>query len=148
MKALIQRVSRASVNINNKINGEIEQGLLIFLGIDQHDNEAIADKLLNKILGYRVFVDSHKKMNLNVQQINGELLVISQFTLSADTHKGLRPSFSSAAPPEQAQPLYDHCISRLQSLHTNKVAYGIFGADMQVSLTNDGPVTFLLEVSL
>lgn len=144
MKALIQRVSEAAVSIDEKINGEIEKGLLVFLGIDKTDTYKEADKLLAKVLAYRVFPDAKGKMNLSVQAAEGGVLLISQFTLSADTKKGSRPSFSSAAMPEQAEQLYHYFLQGLHSAHS-PVAEGIFAADMQVSLVNDGPVTFLLE---
>lgn len=145
MKALLQRVSQAEVRIQDKIVGNIQQGMLIFLGIEQMDTFSDADKLLQKILCYRLFSDENNKMNLNVQQVHGGLLIVSQFTLVADTNKGLRPSFSVAATPEQGEALYDHFIERAKKLHA-PVATGKFGADMQVHLINNGPVTFLLSI--
>lgn len=124
--------------------GQIGRGLLIFLGIDRGDTEAIADLLLEKALDYRVFSDAAGKMNLSVRERGLAVLLVSQFTLSADTRKGLRPSFSAAAPPEEAKRLYSYCLERLESRHA-PVASGVFGADMKVMLINDGPVTFLLE---
>lgn len=144
MLALIQRVTSAKVEIADKVAGEINQGLLVFLGIEKEDSREQAEKLLNKILAYRVFSDSEDKMNLSVREINGGLLIVSQFTLAADTERGLRPSFSSAKPPRQAQVLYELFCEQAASLHDN-VATGEFAADMRVSLTNDGPVTFLLK---
>lgn len=144
MKVLIQRVSRASVAIEGDVVGEIGQGLLVLLGIDQGDTEEIARKLLEKTLDYRVFSDKTGKMNLSVKAIGGGVLLVSQFTLSADTQKGLRPSFSAAAPPQEAERLYQYCLDQLKKNHP-LTASGIFGADMQVALINDGPVTFLLE---
>lgn len=144
MKALIQRVSRARVEVANECTGEIGPGILLLLGVEKSDDEAAADKLLNKVLGYRIFGDADGKMNLNLQQAGGGLLIVSQFTLVADTRKGLRPSFSSGAAPEQGERLYDYFVERARQLHP-EIATGRFGADMQVSLTNDGPVTFLLE---
>lgn len=146
MRALIQRVKQANVSVAGQPVGAIEQGLLVFLGVAAEDTEACADKLIHKLLHYRVFADANDKMNLNVQQAKGDLLIVSQFTLMADTHKGLRPSFSLAAPPAMAQALYEYFIQQAQ-LHypTATIASGIFAADMQVSLVNDGPVTFLLE---
>lgn len=144
MKALIQRVQSASVTIDGITHGQIGPGILVLLGVEKTDAEATANKLLNKILGYRIFPDTEGKMNLNLQQHNGGLLVVSQFTLVADTGKGLRPSFSSGAPPVLGERLYDHFVRQAHSLH-HDVASGQFGADMQVSLINDGPVTFLLE---
>lgn len=145
MLGLIQRVTSASVSVNHEIVGEIQQGVLLLLGIQKTDTEETANKLIDKILAYRIFADADNKMNCNVQQIDGGVLVVSQFTLAADTKKGLRPSFSSAAPPQQAQELYNYFVAQLRSKHA-KVATGIFAADMQVSLVNDGPVTFMLEM--
>lgn len=145
MKALIQRVSSASVDIANDRHAQIGSGILVLLGVEKSDNEACADKLLQKILHYRIFSDAEGKMNLNLQQHNGGLLVVSQFTLVADTSKGLRPGFSKGASPAQGEALYDYFVQQAQTLHSN-VASGRFGANMQVNLINDGPVTFLLEV--
>ena len=144
MLGLIQRVRRASVEVDGKDVGAIDQGILLLLGIEKTDTQASADKLLDKVLAYRIFADQDNKMNCNVQQIHGDVLVVSQFTLAADTRKGLRPSFSSAAPPAQAEQLYDYFVARLRERHP-QVATGIFAADMQVSLINDGPVTFMLQ---
>lgn len=147
MKALIQRVKHASVTVDGETIGAIGQGLLVLLGVGKNDNEAIADKLLHKLLHYRVFSDQNDKMNLNVQQIEGELLIVSQFTIMADTQKGLRPSFSTAAMPSDAERLYEYFLQAAQqNYQANKIAHGQFAADMQVSLLNDGPVTFMLEV--
>jgi D-tyrosyl-tRNA(Tyr) deacylase len=145
MKALIQRVNKACVRINDQTVGAIDQGLLVFLAVQHQDNQGLADRLLEKILNYRVFSDQLGKMNLNVQQIQGQLLIISQFTLAADTQKGLRPGFSSAAKPTSAKQLYDYFITQAE-LRYPHIAKGEFGADMKVELINDGPVTFLLEV--
>jgi len=145
MLGLIQRVSSASVSIDNQIHGCINQGVLLLLGIEKNDSYTQADQLLQKILNYRIFSDEQGKMNLSLQDITGDLLVVSQFTLAADTNKGLRPSFSSAAPPEQAENIYDHFLDQAKTLNQGSVANGQFGADMQVSLCNDGPVTFLLK---
>ena len=144
MKALIQRVSSASVDINEKCVGDIGKGLLILLGVEKNDDKAAADKLLKKIVGYRIFPDQEGKMNLNLQQIKGQLLVVSQFTLVADTKKGLRPGFSSGASPEHGEKLYNYFVEQAKE-PIAKVETGQFGADMQVNLTNDGPVTFWLE---
>jgi len=144
MKALIQRVTSASVDINGIAVGEIQQGILLLLGVEKEDTQQSADKLLKKILAYRIFSDNEGKMNLNLQQSQGGLLIVSQFTLVADTKKGLRPSFSSAAPPQQGEALYNYFVDQAKALHPT-VATGQFGADMQVNLTNDGPVTFWLE---
>lgn len=144
MKALIQRVKSASVEVNAETVGKINQGILLLLGVEKTDTEADANKLLKKILGYRVFADNEGKMNLNLQQINGGLLIVSQFTIVADTKKGLRPSFSSGASPEHGEKLYNYFVQQAKQQHT-EVETGIFAADMAVSLTNDGPVTFWLE---
>jgi D-tyrosyl-tRNA(Tyr) deacylase len=142
---LIQRVSSASASIDNTVVGTIDQGLLLLLGIEKTDLEAAADKLLQKILNYRVFADSEGKMNLSLRDIGGELLVVSQFTLAADTNKGLRPSFSAAASPEQAEELYDYFLTQAATALNTQIQSGRFGADMQVMLHNDGPVTFMLR---
>ncbi|SUC10890.1 D-tyrosyl-tRNA(Tyr) deacylase [Pasteurella canis] len=144
MIALIQRVSQAKVSVEEQVVGEIGQGLLILLGIEKEDNQAKADRLIEKVLNYRLFSDTEGKMNLNVQQIDGEVLIVSQFTLAADTQKGLRPSFSNGAPPMLANELYHYFTQ--QCAKKIKTATGQFAADMQVSLTNDGPVTFWLQV--
>jgi len=144
MKALIQRVSSASVDVNGERIGEINKGILVLLGVEREDNNAAADKLLKKIINYRIFPDAEGKMNLNLQQIDGELLIVSQFTLVADTKKGLRPGFSSGASPELGEALYQYVIQEAKKKIPN-VATGQYGADMQVSLVNDGPVTFWLE---
>lgn len=144
MLALIQRVKQACVEIDGNKSGEIAQGLLLFLGIEKQDTTAEAERLLQKVLAYRVFADAEGKMNLNVQDVSGGLLVVSQFTLAANTDKGLRPSFSSAKPPQEAEVLYQYFLQQARELHA-PVASGQFGADMQVSLINDGPVTFLLR---
>jgi D-tyrosyl-tRNA(Tyr) deacylase len=145
MIALIQRVKRASVSVDNTIVGKIDQGLLVLLGIEREDNIEKMVKLATKVINYRVFSDEDGKMNLNLTQVGGQLLVVSQFTLAADIGKGLRPSFSCAATPEQADRLYlafvEYC--RQQGVMTQT---GQFGADMQVELVNDGPVTFNLQV--
>lgn len=145
MKALIQRVKSASVEIEGEIVGSIDQGLLAFIGVEQHDDKGSADKLLAKLLHYRVFSDDLGKMNLGLDAISGGLLLVSQFTLAADTQTGLRPSFSRAANPELAESLYNYLRSEAKSKHANTHC-GVFAADMQVSLINDGPVTFLLQV--
>lgn len=144
MKGLIQRVSSAQVDVNGETVGAIDAGVLLLLGVEREDTPAIADKLLHKVLNYRIFADSDGKMNLSVKDIGGGLLIVSQFTLTADTQKGLRPSFSGAGTPVLAQELYDYVVRQARSVHPD-VATGIFAADMKVSLVNDGPVTFLLE---
>ena len=146
MVALIQRVTSAKVEIENQVAGEIGPGLLVFLGIEKEDTREHAERLLQKILAYRVFSDNEGKMNLSVSDIRGGLLLVSQFTLAADTQRGLRPSFSSAKPPEEAKELYGY-FTKLALSQYHQVETGKFGANMQVSLTNDGPVTFLLKSS-
>jgi D-tyrosyl-tRNA(Tyr) deacylase len=144
VKALLQRVSSASVSVAGECVGEIGTGLLVLLGLDRGDDQAGAERMLERILAYRIFPDSEGRMNRSVTDINGGVLLVSQFTLSADTGRGLRPGFSGAMAPQEARPLYDFVLAELQRRHS-PVAAGLFGADMQVSLTNDGPVTFLLE---
>lgn len=146
MIALLQRVTQAHVVVNTHIVGEIQQGLMVLLGIERGDSEAEAQRLLERLIGYRIFADEQGKMNLNVQQINGALLLVPQFTLSADTRKGTRPSFTPAAAPEEAKRLFN-CFVSLAKKTSLSVETGQFGADMAVSLTNDGPVTFWLQVS-
>lgn len=145
MLGLIQRVKHAAVDVDGERVGEINQGLLLLLGLEKNDTQEVANKLIDKILAYRVFSDDQHKMNCNVQQVNGGVLVVSQFTLAADTQKGLRPGFSSAMPPAEAEQLYNYFVAQLREKH-DKVATGIFAADMQVSLVNDGPVTFMLKM--
>lgn len=144
MKALIQRVKQANVTVQGCVVGAIDQGLLALVGVEKHDSETDADKLLHKLLHYRIFSDASDKMNHNLQQVDGGLLLVSQFTLVADTRKGLRPGFSSAAPPAQGEYLFQYLLTQARAAWP-KVATGEFGADMQVALVNDGPVTFLLE---
>ncbi len=144
MKALIQRVSTAQVEVENSIVGKIDQGILVFLGIEKNDDLLQVDKMIKRLLTYRVFYDENEKMNLSVKDIDGGVLVVSQFTLAADTKSGTRAGFSTAKNPEDAEKMYDYFIHKIKQQHTN-IATGVFGADMQVSLTNDGPVTFLLE---
>ncbi|NVK37879.1 MAG: D-tyrosyl-tRNA(Tyr) deacylase [Gammaproteobacteria bacterium] len=145
MKALIQRVKHAKVEVAGEITGSIDQGILVLLGVEKEDTPDIADKLLKKILAYRIFSDEDGKMNLNVQQVAGQLLVVSQFTLVADTQKGTRPGFSKGASPQLGEELYDYFVK--QSRQCIDTQTGRFGADMQVSLQNDGPVTFMLEMN-
>lgn len=145
MKLLIQRVRQARVEVEGAVVGEIAQGLLALVGIEPQDNAASLPKALHKLLNYRVFSDPAGKMNLSLKDVNGGLLLVSQFTLAADTRSGMRPSFSSAAPPVQGAELFDALLALAREQHA-PVASGRFGADMQVHLINDGPVTFLLEV--
>jgi D-tyrosyl-tRNA(Tyr) deacylase len=144
MIALLQRVSKAEVHVDGKSVGQIGPGLLALIGVRPADDEASAARLLSRLTQYRIFGDDAGKMNLNLGQVNGELLLVPQFTLAADTGKGLRPGFSTAAPPEQGRRLFDHLVS-LARLDHPRVQTGVFGAHMQVSLTNDGPVTIWLE---
>ena len=144
MLGLIQRVSSALVTIDDAEVAKIDQGLVILLGIQKNDTEDDAEKLLLKTLRYRIFPDLNGKMNQSLSDIAGELLIVSQFTLAADTRKGLRPGFSSAAPPDQAESLYDYFLSLAKDKHSI-VQHGKFGANMRVTLTNDGPVTFMLQ---
>ena len=145
MIALIQRVTQASVTVDNQITGEIGQGLLVLLAIEPDDNEAKAKRMAERVTGYRVFEDDHGKMNLNVGQAGGDVLVVSQFTLAADTTRGMRPSFTSAAEPEFSKKLYQYFTQQCRELGFSAPT-GIFGADMKVALVNDGPVTFSLKV--
>lgn len=144
MIALIQRVTRAEVLIAGANVGSIGPGILALIGVAVGDDERSADRLLDRVLSYRVFPDSEGKMNLDIVQRAGGLLLVPQFTLAADTHKGTRAGFSTAADPALARHLFDHLLCRARARHT-PVAAGQFGADMQVSLTNDGPVTFILK---
>ena len=143
--ALLQRVAEASVRVEGEIVGQVNQGLLVFLCAERGDTEKEADALLAKLLAYRVFYDDQGKMNLNVAQVNGGLLLVPQFTLAADTTSGTRPSFTPAAPPDQARRLFDYAVRQAGTLHP-LVQTGRFGADMQVALINEGPVTFWLQV--
>jgi D-tyrosyl-tRNA(Tyr) deacylase len=145
MIALLQRVSSASVTVDNQIIGEIEQGLLVFLAVQPEDTEAKAKRLAERVAGYRLFNDNNEKMNLNVKQVGGDILVISQFTLAADTNSGLRPSFTTAAKPDFSNKLYEYFCQQLRN-QGFKVPTGEFGADMKVALLNDGPVTFTLTI--
>lgn len=145
MIALLQRVTSASVTVNNQIIGEIEQGLLVFLAVQPDDTDAKAKRLAERVAGYRMFNDDNDKMNLNVKQVGGDILVISQFTLAADTNSGLRPSFTTAAKPDFSNKLYEYFCQQLRE-QGFKVPTGEFGADMKVALLNDGPVTFTLTI--
>lgn len=145
MRALIQRVLEAKVVVDGETTGEIQHGLLVFLGIGRDDTLAIGQKLIDKILKYRIFDDEQGKMGWNVSQANGGILLVSQFTLMAQTQKGLRPDFGPAMPPADAKMLYEQLVEYAHS-QFEKVQTGIFAADMKVHLINDGPVTFNLEV--
>jgi D-aminoacyl-tRNA deacylase len=144
MIGLIQRVSRACVTVGGRRVGEIGRGTLALVGVRRGDDRAAADRLLERLLGYRIFPDAEGRMNLSLQAIGGGLLLVPQFTLAADTHKGTRAGFSTAAAPEAARELFAYLLERAASVHS-QVAAGEFGADMQVELVNDGPVTFWLE---
>ena len=144
MKAVIQRVKNASVEIDGEIVGEIGQGLLVFLGVGNEDNEKIAEKMVDKISGMRIFEDENGKTNLSSGDIGAEILVISQFTLYANCRKGNRPSFIEAAPPQMANDLYEYVVGLLREKF-KKTETGVFGADMKVSLLNDGPFTIVLD---
>lgn len=145
MIGLLQRVTRADVCVAAERVAEIAQGLLVLVGVERGDSEREADRLLERLLGYRVFADAAGKMNLSVQDVRGGVLLVPQFTLAADTTKGTRPGFSSAATPEEGRRLFDYLVQQALRAHS-PVARGRFGADMQVTLVNDGPVTFWLRV--
>ncbi len=145
MIGLLQRVSHASVEVEGEIIATVGRGLLVLVGVERGDTSAQADRLLQRLLGYRIFEDERGKMNLNLQQIGGELLLVPQFTLAADTHSGLRPSFTPAAPPELGRERFDYLVQQAQQCHP-QVATGRFGAEMAVTLCNQGPVTFWLQV--
>lgn len=144
MRALIQRVRWAAVEVDGQEVGRIGPGMLVFLGVERDDDAARADALAARLLAYRVFADADGRMNLDVRAAGGGVLVVSQFTLAADTTRGLRPGFSTAAAPDEANALYERVLGVLHEHHA-PVACGVFGATMQVSLCNDGPVTFLLQ---
>ena len=145
MIGMLQRVNWGRMTIDGHVRGEIGKGLVVLVGLEKDDDEAKADRLLHRLLSYRVFSDADGKMNLSLRDIGGDLLLVSQFTLAATTDKGLRPGFSSAMPPELAEPLYDYLV-RQASTSGIRLVTGVFGADMKVALENDGPVTFLLRV--
>ena len=145
MKLVIQRVKKANVVVENKVIGEIDNGFLVLIGIAPTDTKEIADFLVQKLIHLRVFEDENQKMNLSIKDIDGELLIISQFTLYADCSHGNRPSFTTAAKPEFANELYEYFVEQCKKENIKKVATGEFGADMQVTLQNDGPVTIILE---
>jgi D-tyrosyl-tRNA(Tyr) deacylase len=146
MIALIQRVTSASVRVDEEIVGSIDRGLLALVAVQPGDTEQTARRLVDRMIAYRVFDDGQGRMNLSLLQTGGSLLLVSQFTLAADTRKGLRPSFTSAATPELGQALFERVVDCARSVLPGKVATGRFGAHMQVSLVNDGPVTFWLQI--
>lgn len=146
MIGLLQRITDARVDVSGETIGAVGRGLLVLVGIQRGDDETSADRLLERLLGYRVFPDADGKMNLNLCDIDGGLLLVPQFTLAADTRKGTRPSFSNAADPDQSRKLFTYLVQQAKAQHS-PVGSGKFGADMAVTLTNDGPVTFWLEVA-
>jgi len=146
MIAVLQRVTRASVSVAGERIGEIARGLLVLVGVEQGDRRAHAERMMERLLTYRVFADAEGRMNRSLADVDGGLLLVPQFTLAADTHKGTRPSFSSAAPPDEGERLFDYLLGLAGERHA-QVAAGRFGADMQVELVNDGPVTFVLRVA-
>lgn len=145
MRAVIQRVTFSRVEVEGEVVGEIKQGLMVLLGITHEDKEEDMDRLIKKILNMRIFNDAEGKMNLSVQDIQGDVQVISQFTLYGDTRKGNRPSFMRSAPPAISLPMYERFLEKMQAQFAGKVAKGKFGADMKVSLLNDGPVTIIMD---
>lgn len=145
MIGLLQRVSQAEVRVSGEIVGRIGAGLLVLVGVERDDREAHADRLLERVLTYRVFADAEGRMNRSLKDVNGGLLLVSQFTLAADTRKGTRPGFSPAAAPEEGRRLFERLVEQARARHT-PVETGRFGAHMEVALTNDGPVTFWLRV--
>ncbi len=144
MKLVVQRVKNAKVDINNETNGKIDKGFLVLLGVTNGDTKKEANYLVKKLCNLRIFEDENEKMNLSIKDVNGEILIVSQFTLYGDCSKGNRPSFVNAAKPDVAEPLYEYFCEECRN-NGIKVETGIFGADMQVSLLNDGPVTIILE---
>jgi D-tyrosyl-tRNA(Tyr) deacylase len=144
MIALIQRVTQAEVRVEERLTGAIHRGMLALIGVQPEDTESVADRLLERLLTYRIFADDQGRMNRDLRTIGGGLLLVSQFTLAADTRTGTRPGFTTAAPPDLARALFDYLVAKARSAHP-QVEIGQFGADMQVSLVNDGPVTFWLE---
>ena len=146
MIGLLQRVARASVHVDGQIVGAVERGILVLVGVERGDSDAQALRLAERLLGYRVFADDNGKMNRSVQEIGGGVLLVPQFTLAADTNKGMRASFTSAAAPEEGRRLFERLVVHLRTKHA-EIACGVFGADMQVHLINDGPVTFWLQVA-
>ncbi len=144
MKILVQKVLNASVTVNQQLVSQIGQGFLLFIGVEKSDTQAQADFLAKKIANLRIFEDENNKMNLSIQDVKGEILAVSQFTLAADLSRGNRPGFESAARPEEAKPLYEYFVKQLQTYNL-PVQTGIFQADMKVALVNDGPCTFILQ---
>lgn len=145
MKFVIQRVSEAACRIDGKVSGEISRGFLVLIGISNEDTKEIADKMIKKLINMRIFDDENGKTNLDLASVDGELLLISQFTLYADCKRGNRPSFVNAGAPDMAESLYDYIVEDIKSKVDSKVETGVFGADMKVSLVNDGPFTIILD---
>ena len=144
MKFVIQRVNHASVEVDGKVIGSIQKGFLVFVGVYDSDTKEIADKMINKLVKMRIFADENGKTNLDINSVNGQLLIVSQFTLCADCRKGNRPSFTGAGAPDHANRLYEYFMEQCKK-HVEKVAHGEFGADMKVDLLNDGPFTLMLD---
>lgn len=144
MKFVIQRVTHASVTVDSRITGQIEKGFMVLIGVSNEDNKEVADKMIKKMLGMRIFEDENGKTNLSLDDVNGSLLLISQFTLYADCKKGNRPSFTNAGAPDMANELYEYIIAECEKAGKN-VQKGVFGADMKVELLNDGPFTIVLD---
>jgi len=145
MRFIVQRVKKAEVEVENTVIGKIEEGFLVFVGVSQADTEAIADKMVNKLIGLRIFEDENGKTNLDIKTVYGELLIISQFTLYADCKKGNRPSFIRAGKPDIAKPMYEEMGKVLSELLNKNVQMGVFGGDMKIELLNDGPVTIIMN---
>ena len=145
MRVVVQRVARASVSVDDRVVGAIDHGLLLLVGIEPDDDERDVDAMADKVLGLRIFADDDRRMNLDVGQVGGGVLVVSQFTLSADVRRGRRPSFTGAAPPQRAEPLVQHLADRIAEAGVS-VETGVFGATMQVESVNDGPVTIVVDV--
>ena len=146
MRCVVQRVSSAAVHVEGKAVGSIDQGLLVFVGFGHQDDETVIEPMLNKLLKLRIFADEEGKMKHNVVDVNGKMLLVSQFTLYGSLKKGYRPSFTEACPPETARSLYDAFLAKAEAMYPSRIQSGIFGADMKVSLVNDGPVTLSLEL--
>lgn len=145
MKLIIQRTTEASITINGEFGGQIEKGFVVLIGVCNDDTKEVADKMLKKMLGLRIFEDENGKTNLSLNDVSGQLMVVSQFTLYADCKKGNRPSFANAGSPAHAEEIYDYVIDQIKSNYSGKLVTGSFGADMKISLVNDGPFTIILD---
>lgn len=145
MKLIIQRTTEASITINGEFGGQIERGFVVLIGVCNDDTKEVADKMLKKMLGLRIFEDENGKTNLSLNDVSGQLMVVSQFTLYADCKKGNRPSFTNAGSPAHAEEIYDYVIYQIKSNYSGKLVTGSFGADMKISLVNDGPFTIILD---